>query len=271
MHVEKSQPTDKQKPMLTYSEMTKKIKDVVIIQPKTQQDFQKSLEMLKSQINPEDMDVGIQRVRRTKTGGILVGCNNKDDAEKLKNEVTSKLGDSFNIRKSGIRNPKIKILDLGEKLTEDELKKCVVRQNQILNNISVWNLLVSKKMKKKHFAIVETDPVTFARILELKTLTVKWDTCRVFEYVSVLRCYDCGGFNHVATNCNAKIVCLKCGEEDDETSKCGKDRECCVNCIKENEVNPSTEIDVNHSRFDSSCPVYKKQVMLAKKNIDYKK
>mgnify|MGYP005981003095 CR=1 FL=1 len=84
----------------------------------------------------------------------------------------------------------------------------------------------------------------------------------------MLRCYDCGGFNHVSKNCHEKIECLKCGE-DHATNVCTKEDECCINCIKENRVNPAAQLDINHSRFDFTCSVYKKQINLAKQNICY--
>ena len=92
--------------------------DVVIIHPKSKQQFSQSMQMLKSQISPEEIEVDVQRVRPTKNGGILIGCSNKEDATKLQTEIASKLNNIFTVRKSGLRNPRIKMLDLENPISE---------------------------------------------------------------------------------------------------------------------------------------------------------
>ena len=72
--------------------------------------------------------------------------------------------------------------------------------------------------------------------------------CSVYEYVSMLRCYECGGFNHVSNDCKVEAACLNSRNQEYEIDDCPLDQSC-INCIRMNKNNGNADLDVNHSRF----------------------
>lgn len=68
-------------------------------------------------------------------------------------------------------------------------------------------------------------------MVDKKRVNVQWDSCKIYEYLNVRRCFKCLGFNHVAENCKNKIACSKCAEEHDE-KQCTCVELKCVNCME---------------------------------------
>ena len=101
---------------------------------------------------------------------------------------------------------------------------------------------VFKKKRTKYMAIVVCDPLTFKKTLDEKNLYINWSRCRVFEYISVFRCFKCGGFNHHAEKCDREAKCLKCCGNDHKREDCESDIMKCTNCV---EVNSKFNLNLN--------------------------
>ena len=109
-------------------------------------------------------------------------------------------------------------------------------------------------------AIVEVDPDSFLEFIHLKTVLVNWDECRIFEHFGITRCFNCGGYSHTSKYCKEGTkICLRCDSRDHIEDDCDKQEETCVNCIRANK-NLNLNLEINHSRFDTSCEVYKRLV-----------
>jgi hypothetical protein len=122
--------------------------------------------------------------------------------------------------------------------------------------------------KNNYFAIIEVDPLTYSTFINLKSVFVKWKACSVFEHVNIIRCYKCGGFNHMSNNCQIKeILCLNCGKAGHTESEC-QNNTVCINCSKLNNIN-NINIKVNHSRFDYECEAYRRQVAVVRSQTVY--
>jgi hypothetical protein len=97
---------------------------------------------------------------------------------------------------------------------------------------------------------------------------IGWNICKVYEHVNVLRCFKCGGFNHTSEKCKEDVSkCLNCCEEGHDEKDCNNNS-VCVNCLKLNKSN-NLNLKVDHSRFNYSCEVYKKQVSISKSKTRY--
>jgi hypothetical protein len=253
----------------TYSEIAKQPKDVVILQPKVLQDSLSTMKNLKEQINLAEVGVGITKIKHLKNGGISVACNNADEKIKLETEAKKKLGDAYSVKKTILYNPKIKIVGFSEELNEENLRNCLIQQNLSLKNISgTFKLITCKKMKKNYLAIIEVDPLTFADFMKMESVCIGWNICKVYEHVNVLRCFKCGGFNHTSEKCKEDVSkCLNCCEEGHDEKDCNNNS-VCVNCLKLNKSN-NLNLKVDHSRFNYSCEVYKKQVSVSKSKTRY--
>jgi cell division protein FtsB len=254
----------------SYSGMLKKPRDAVIFKPKTAQDFQATQSVLKKKIKPTEVEVGIQNIKQMKDGAIAISCNTKEELAKLEEAARKDIGENYHITKPRLHNPKVKIVGLTDELDEDDLKKCLKNQNPSLKNINgMFKLIACKKMKTRFLTIVEVDPQTFSELIKLERVYIGWDVCRVYEHVNVIRCFNCGGFNHISKNCPIEEpTCLNCGEKDEKEKGTCKKEVICVNCTRRNREE-SLNLSVNHSCFSYSCETYKKQVLAVKNRIRY--
>ncbi|KAK9727616.1 hypothetical protein QE152_g19054, partial [Popillia japonica] len=129
-----------------------------------------------------------------------------EDTTKIRKEVTRKLK-NYSVVTREPKKPCIKIVDIAGDLNEEKLTTCVVMQNgSILHHETDFRIKTIKKMKKTYMAIVECDPITFKKITDVGRLTIGWSVCRIYEHVGVFRCFQCGGFNHKAADCQVEVI-----------------------------------------------------------------
>lgn len=242
--------------------------EVVIIKPRNNQECKKTIEAIQKNLKPASLEVGITELKNIKEGGVVIKCKSKEEQEIIKKAAEKKLNKNYEIKAPNLKNPCIKVVDIDDNLSGDELLKLIKKQNtSVLHDNSELRVKVIKKMKTKFMAIIESDPNTFKKIMDQNYLFIDWSKCRVFEYVSVYRCFKCGGFDHHIESCKSQTKCLKCTSLDHITENCESNTPKCYNCI-EIKQKLKIEIDVNHSIFDITCPVYLRKVENQKKKIN---
>lgn len=238
----------------TYAQVT----EAIVIKPKITQECTKTKEDIRESLDPTLLEIGISQVKDSKDGSIIISCNNKEDVEKIKNVAGIKLNENYVIRAQERKNPKIKIVDLEHKLSDVSLIDSLKKQNGFLNHEDLHlKIIVVKKMVTRFMAIVECDPISFERIMTRKRLNIGWVSCRVFEYIPVLRCYKCGEFGHMAESCKNKERCLKCGGEGHKMENCNSEGNLCINCCSAN-VKHNLNLKTDHFIFDVICPSYRR-------------
>lgn len=249
----------------SYSEAAK---NVVIIKPKIDQDCKMTKEEIQKSINPQTLEVGIVEVKNIKDGGLLIKCQNKNDSEKVKDAVENKLRQKYDIKVPELINPCVKIVGLEESYSDKELEACLVKQNSFIQHDKLLlKIKVVKKMKSRFMAIVETDPITHNRILDKGKLSVGWSMCRVFDYVAVLKCYNCWGYNHKASECKNGKKCLKCASSAHSVDQCVDEEWKCANCVDAN-ASLELKLDTRHSPLSMECPCLQRKVELQKRRVN---
>lgn len=245
-------------------------KEVVVIKPKAKQESATTKEFIKENLNPSELKVGISEIRNIQEGGVIIKCNTKQEAEKIKTAATQKLSKNYNIDTPKLKNPAVKILDIDLEMSNEELIQNMKNQNEYLNEENVFlKVITMKKMKKNYMAIIECDPRSYFKIIHEGKIYMNWSRCRVFEYINVFRCYRCGGFNHGAKQCNETVDrCLKCAKSGHKKEDCTSESIKCINCADVNSKQ-NTNLDINHSCFDSCCSILQKKIEISKQKICY--
>lgn len=244
-------------------------KDVVIVQPKEGQNLQETRETLQKEISPKEIAVGISKVKSLKNGGVAISCNNKEEISKLKTEVENKLGNRYKVTIPDLLRPRIKIVGMSELLDKDELIDCIIKQNKNINILKDdFQVICIKQMKKRFMAIVELNSEAYGQIMIDKILNIGWDTCNVYEYFSIRRCFKCGRYNHKITECKNREICFKCGGEGHGLMQCDNNSPSCINCKEANEK-LKLNLDIKHSVVDTQCPAYLRQVAAIKSKTKY--
>ncbi|CAD6229613.1 GSCOCG00012116001-RA-CDS, partial [Cotesia congregata] len=79
-----------------------------------------------------------------------------------------------------------------------------------------------------------------------------WNKYKAYNYVNVIRCYKCWGFDHIANKCVKEQTCRLCAGNHHETS-CECNLKKCVNCIEFVNTNGIENVDINHVATDKKC------------------
>lgn len=245
--------------------------EAIVIKPKSKQDqdSSKTKEIITRKLNPCTMEVGITQIKDVKDGGILIKCKTKEEIEKLKEEAEKNLGRNFQVSTPEKKNPCIKVVDFQDNMSNEELEECIVKQNDFLREKELTiKVVIIKKMLTRYMAIIECDPATHEKILQEGCLSIGWEpACRVFDYVHVFRCFQCGGFGHGAKECKNAKVCSKCCSLDHDREECTSDFHVCRNC-KDVNNKFKLNLDTDHSMYDiNKCSIYKKQFNTQKQKI----
>lgn len=103
--------------------------------------------------------------------------------------------------------------------------------------------------------------------MDAKKLFIGWQSCFVFENLSVTRCFKCQEYRHRSSNCPNSVTCELCAG-DHEKDNCPKQRKLCKNC-----VNANSKYKLTHNVFrtaaDPECPSTKFQIDFLRSKTDY--
>lgn len=247
----------------------------LVIRPRAKdaQDGTKTRKEVKTVVDPCELGIGIAKLKGIRDGGIAVSCENDGDRRILKNEVERKLGQQYEVKEVSKWKPRLKVVGIEEDLPEEDLKQCIIKQNSFIRNDSDLKIKVVKKTKSGFMAILEVDAELFRSIMDHGKLKIKWNICKVFECLDILRCYQCLGFNHKSVDCRSVKgnvqVCAACGGDHKERDCKSKEMRC-INCVRANEK-LGLKLDINHKAFDRECTVLMKQLERRRERIDYHK
>lgn len=108
----------------SYSGAVKKEqKSVIIVKPREEEENNSSEDTkkdIKSKIDISKLGVEITKMRKVTRGAVVVGCENKTQADKLKEEVMKDLGGKYIIQAPLKKKLKIKILDVDKEDSDNE-------------------------------------------------------------------------------------------------------------------------------------------------------
>lgn len=254
---------------VTYAEKVKAKCETLIIQPKpgTSQQAVVTKNEVKASIDPAVLEIGVTKMKELRDGGVIVSCETSEERDRLKNAMESKLSEKYTTQVIEKRKPRIFIRGIEEEMTEEELKTCLVKQNECLGDGEV-EIRSVKKMKRNYTAVIETNSSNFNAAMREGKLRVGWRICPVSEYIYVMRCYRCCGYNHKADKCTNEECCRKCAGRGHKAAECESQETKCVNCYMVNEK-LKLNLDCLHGVYDTECPVYLRQMSRQRERVEY--
>lgn len=246
-----------------------KPKKVVLVKPKgaDSNDSNKTKNLVKKNIDPKT--VRVNAVTNIAKGGIAIECGDDETVEKIKKIAGEKMSEEYTIEDGKQRKYRIKIVGMNEELTDKEIYNFLTTQNEFLagdESLKVIRIYEVKTKNSYFNAIVEMCSSNFNKCVELKSLRVSWDKCRVFEEIPLIICMKCCGYQHIAKECtNTNIVCRKCGENR-KINECLANEPKCVNCLAANDKH-KFKFDVKHVANDNKCEVRKQREEAVKRRM----
>ncbi|KMQ83253.1 hypothetical protein RF55_20518, partial [Lasius niger] len=107
---------------------------VLIIKPINEEEKSSELTKndIKNKIEISKLGVGITKMKRVTKGAVVVGCENKVQADKLKEKVEQDLGNKYIIQEPRKKKQRIKIFDVDQEdiLEEKDFWRKVEEQNE---------------------------------------------------------------------------------------------------------------------------------------------
>lgn len=255
---------------VTYAEkVSRSREEVLIVQPKkADQNSETTKKICKQKLNPAEMKVGIENLRKIRNGGIVIACKSKEEIAKVNDEVKKKMGNDYVVKIPNTKNPRIRIYGIEEEMDDEELVRCLKNQNsESINGESKIEVRMNKKVKNNYLVIIELDAQTFNRVMKTRRLKLKWQSCHISEHLGISRCFKCYSYDHRSDKCEGEIECLKCG--GNHVARTCKSKEVmCNNCSQANE-SLQLNLDVRHSILSEECPVYQRRLNLKRRAITY--
>lgn len=257
----------------TYSEVTKRVNHLIRVKPKNDKDPESIANELKQNINPTDLQIGMN-IDSVKSGGVIVKCPNSDDLTAVKNNIKSKLGNNYEVEELKKLSPRIIIIGIPEEEKDTEIQvllKKIIAQNKIKTEGKFKLNEVFRILRRngKFNVVIEVDPGTFKFLMERENpeLYIGFNICKIFEYFGVKRCFNCWGFNHEAKACKEMVCCAKCAGNH-KSVDCNSVFQKCANCARSN-IKLNLNMDLNHSATDRNCKCYQRIVQGIKRKINY--
>lgn len=244
-------------------------KPAVIIKPKdARQNSATTSKDIKEQIDYKCLDVC--DFHNVGGGGIAVTCESSATTMTMKEIISSKFGEKYDVNLPKILKPRIKIINAMNDMDESDIVCELKRQNAFINEDDSIELKKVIKKKNNKFGdidiVLEVNIEAFDRILEAGKVKFGWKICAVVHHVHITRCFNCCGFSHISTQCKNKQACGRCGKGH-KTSDCKQKKEECINC-KSVSIKYKLKLDTNHNAYSHKCPTLMKKVdSFAKKFI----
>ncbi|CAK9834361.1 Uncharacterized 50 kDa protein in type I retrotransposable element R1DM [Anthophora retusa] len=155
--------------------------------------------------------------------------------------------------------PKVLVFDVPCDVTNEEFLnelftknvktgKCCISEAEFKDRTRVVNRM-NRKNASVGNVVVEVAKGVRDVLVEEGRVYVKWRSCKVKDYVNVLRCYKCYAYGHMMRECSMKDrLCQQCGESGHLKNECKKER-ACRNCKMKGSKH-------DHSVMSEECPEY---------------
>lgn len=188
--------------------------NVLIVQPTTISNSTTTLNILKSNINPSELKIGITSTRHLKSGGIAVSVKGNDALLKLKNIIDTNHSSDLSTNIPTKKNPCLIFKKIPKETTPDEFITKIVAQNNLslLTDDITFCFGNSRRISKYKNLIFRVQPIKFWELLRLGALNFDWLQIQVEKFTPVTRCFNCLKLGHTSRQCTEAPVCAKCGD-----------------------------------------------------------
>ena len=256
-------------------------KNVVLVSPKdpaSVTDSQQTLKLLQTSTKMKNLNLGVNTVRKVRNKGVVIELRNESECKTLVDNV-QKNDSNLTAYIPPLKKPKLMIYNIDIDIKEEDLAEAIVEQNPIVRQCildDVDKIKTCFLRKSRHgqcqYGVVEVSPRIYQAICKSERLYIGYTSCKFRDYISVIRCYKCYGFNHFAKDCQSPLHCPQCSESH-KIEECPKTVMQCVNCKSKNlkmSSKPNYKpCDTNHCATSVDCPIYQRIVNLLKSKINY--
>jgi hypothetical protein len=238
----------------TFSDIVKE--STLVLTPKDPAMNPKQLkDKVRNSIDPEASI--ITSLHATNSNKIILKSGNSD-VSAFALSVKDKLDDVFDVAMHKNDTRQLKLIRFeNQNYSHEEICNAVVNQNVFIdkhnNNVKVLKETKYRDNDKHSILIIQLDPISHKRALEQGYISIKWRKYKVFDALTVTRCFNCSRLGHIAKYCKSKTpTCSNCAESH-SFDNCQATEPKCINCV-EAISKFNIQISPNHPSHSLKCP-----------------
>jgi len=154
--------------------------------------------LLKTQVNPTEIKVGITSIKPLRDGRIIIEAGSKDEIEKLGEQIGEKCGDELEVKIQRLRNPRLVMLSIPEEVTMENVRETLMKQNPEinLNDRMLEHKFCYTTKRGNRNLVIELDSSTRIELLQT-TVKMGWTVCKLDDYIAAKRRFRCSRYNHI--------------------------------------------------------------------------
>jgi hypothetical protein len=167
--------------------------------------------LLQSSINPTEIKVGVNSIRTLNDGRVLIVTGSKEEAETLTRNIRDKCGEKLEAKVQKPRNPRLKIHNIPEEITIENIEEVLLAQNPDLglNKGEINPKFIYTTKKHVRNLVIEVSSQTRRKIIHNK-VKLGWLNCNIEDYLFATRCFKCSRYNHRSRDCKGIETCPLC-------------------------------------------------------------
>lgn len=238
----------------------KKVRSNAILIKTSGSSFADVLKKIQKDVRPEDTGTEIKSVRKTQAGGVLIeiGEDSKNKSG-FREAIEGALGEGAVVSSL---EPKVtlEIMDIPESYEDADVREALQRDAPELGSCKVG--LTTPNPRGLKVGIFTVGEKAAEKLLDAGKLRIGWVICRVRVRTTVVRCFKCLGFGHLASKCSGpdrRAACFRCGESGHKGKECTA-AECCIVCKTGNVQ------DTGHKLGSGRCKTFRDALAKAKQS-----
>jgi hypothetical protein len=175
------------------------------VKPKVNQSAEEIKKLLKTEIDPVNMKIGIRTFKSLKNGNVLIETDSKEEIETLNTQISDKCGDQLEINVHKRRNLRLIIYNVPDAVTPENAEDIMLAQNPDLKlqEGDIQTKFTFKTKRNTRDLLIEVNSQTRRQLLQNK-LKLEWTICNIDDYLSVSSFFKCSRYNHRHTECKSE-------------------------------------------------------------------
>lgn len=205
--------------------------EAVIIKPAEGHSFADVLKNMRENVKPEEAEVAVRSIRKTKTGAILLELGKGGKQDEFRGAIKDALKDSANVRDASPRIT-VEIRDLDYFTTKEEVLAAIKEAaGPPEGDITVRLTEADSREQRRAFVVLPL--INANSLLMTQRVKIGWTVCRIRYREDTKRCYRCFAAGHMQWECQGPDrkgagVCIRCGEKGHKLKECENSPKCCI-------------------------------------------
>jgi len=164
--------------------------------------------MIKSQINTAVIKVRIESIKTPRDGRVQIETGSMQEAETLENSITERLGDKIETHIQRPRKPRLKIINIPEEISTDNIQDTLMAQNPEIGEGKGEIIPKFAYKTKRHTRniVIDVSAHTPKKLIDNK-VKKGWINCSIEDYLVATRYFRYSRFNHRMRDCRGTETC----------------------------------------------------------------